>query len=210
MSSIISSILASPNASSSTRFFNENSGQACWTTANVRHIEIVNESENSEVPLSTQQVNETSVYQSLLATDVETVKIIRPTRIRVSMIAADMSLIDNVKASFADPTQTIQVTSKSIIATSMSVVHVGIDMEPGMLSANRLTVLMEQVQLAQTSNYNPLQAADRPTVNLGVQTLQTVGPSLSATIGNNAASLVSTATTAVGSLYQRVTANLGL
>jgi hypothetical protein len=206
----LSSILSSINAVALTSFVNENTGFACWTTANVKDVEIAAESENSDNPLSTQQVNETSVYQSLLSADVQTAKILRPTKIRVTMLAADMSLVDNVLASFADTTQTIQVTSKSIIAVSMSVTNVNVDMSPDMLSANRLVVVMEQVEPPESSGYNPTQAGDQSTVNLGVQTLTPVGPSLSPTVGNNIASLVSTATTAVGSLFQRVVANLGL
>ena len=210
MSSIIGSILSSNNTAAGTSFVNENSGQPCWTTANVENVEIINESENATNPLSTQQVNESSVYQALLTADVQTAKIIRPTKVRVTMIASDISLIMNVMASFADTTQTIQITSKSIVGTGMAVSDVAIDMTPDMLSANRLVVMMEQVQLPETSGYNPAQAGDQSTINLGVQTLTSVGPSLSPTIGNNVASLVSTATTAVGSLYQRVSSNLGL
>jgi hypothetical protein len=210
MSSILGSILSSPNTPAATTFINENSGQPCWTTANVESVEIVDESENSTNPLSTQQVNESSVYQALLTADVQTVKILRPSKVRINMIAGDISLIMNVMASFADTTQTIQVTSKSIVATAMAVSDVAIDMTPDMLSANRLVVMLEQVQQPETSSYNPAQAGDQSTVNLGVQTLTSVGPSLSPTVGNNVASLVSTATTAVGSLYLRVSSNLGL
>jgi hypothetical protein len=206
----MSSILSSTQSAAGTTFLNENSGQPCWTTANVQNVEIINESENSTNPLSTQQVNETSVYQSLLAADVKTTKIIRPSKLRTAILAADLSLILNVMATFADTTQTIQVTSKSLIATALAVSDVVIEISSDMLSANRLTVMLEQVQVPENSSYNPAQPGDQTTVNLGIQTLTAVGPSLSSTVGNNVASLVSTATTAVGSLYQRVSANLGL
>jgi hypothetical protein len=210
MSSIIGSILSSNQSSPTTSFVNENTGQPCWTTANVKDVEIASESANADNPLSTQQVNETSVYQSLLAVDVQTSKIIRPSKMRITILADQIALLNNIMASFEDTTQTIQVTSKSVVVTALSVTDVNIEMSPDMLSANRVVVMLEQVQAPSTSSYNPAQAGDQSTVNLGVQTLSSVGPSLSTTVGNNIASLVSTATTAVGSLYQRVSTNLGL
>lgn len=210
MSSIIGSILSSINGQAITSFTNEATGAPCWTGAQIKDVEFVTESANSENPLSTEQVNETSVYTGLLAADIKTAKILLPVKMRVMITTDNISLIESIISVFADPTVTLSVTSKSIVSPGMALTHLSIEQMPEMLSASRLSLMLEQIQEPMTSSYNPSQAGDQSSLGLGVQTLNSVGPSLSTTVGNNVGSLVSTATTAVGSLYQRVIANLGL
>ncbi len=207
MASIISSIISAIQGKSLVSFVNETTGTPCWTDANVKDVEIISDSDNADNPLSTEQVNESSVFTGLLAADVKTAKIIRPVRLKITMLTDNLSLVENVMSMFADVTVTILVTSKGIPAPAMAISHVAIEQTPDMLSASRLTILMEQTQPPQPTTFDPAQAADASTLGLGVQTLNTVGPSLS-TVGNGIGSLVSTATTAVGSLYQRFIQNI--
>lgn len=211
MASIISSIISAVQGKSIVSFVNETTGTACWTDANVKDVEIISDSDNADNPLSTEQVNESSVFTGLLAADVKTAKIIKPVRLKITILTDNLSLVENVMNLFADVTVTIAVTSKGIVSTAMAISHVAIEQTPDMLSASRLTVLMEQTQPPQPTTFDPAQAAqaaDASTLGLGVQNLNTVGPSLS-TVGNGIGSLVSTATTAVGSLYQRFIQGIG-
>lgn len=209
MASIFSSILSAVQGKSTASFTNEATGTACWTGANVKEIEIISDSENAEMPLSTEQVNESSVFAGLLSADIKTAKIIRPNRVKIVFLVDNISLIENIMSLFADPTVTIGIASKSIISSSMAISHVAIEQLPDMLSASRVTVLLAQTQPAQQPTFNPAQAADASTMGLGVQNPSVVGPSLSS-IGNGIGSLVSTATNSVSSLYQRFTQNIGL
>lgn len=209
MPSVIGSIVSALHGKSLVRFVNETTGTECWTDAKVKDVEIISESDNADMPLSTEQVNESSVFSGLLSADIKTAKIIRPVRVKAVILTDNISLIESVLGLFADPTVTIGITSKSIAAASMAILHVAIDQTPDMLSASCLTVLLEQTQPPQPSTFDPAQSADASTLGLGVQKLSEVGPSLS-TAGNGIGSLVSTATTAVGSLYKRFTQNIGL
>lgn len=209
MASIIGSILSAVQGKSVVSFTNETTGTPCWTDANVKDVEIVSESDNAEMPLSTEQVNESSVFTGLLSADVKTAKIIRPNRVKVVILTDNLSLVENIMSLFADTTVTIGIVSKSIVSQSMAISHVAIEQTPDMLSASRVTVVLEQTQPPQQTSFNPAQDGDASTLGLGVQNLNTVGPSLT-TVGNGIGSLVSTATTAVGSLYHRFTQNIGL
>jgi hypothetical protein len=209
MASILSSILSALQGKSVVTFVNELTGTQCWTDANVKDVEIVSDSDNAEMPLSTEQVNETSVYSGLLAADVKTSKIIKPVRLKATVLTSNLSLVENILSLFADTTVTIGVTSKSIVSSSMAISHVAIEQTPDMLSASKVTVLFEQTQPPQPSTFDPAQTADASTLGLGIQNLNPVGPSLSS-IGGGVGSLISTGTTAVGSLYQRFIQNIGL
>ena len=209
MASIFGSIVSAIRGKSLTSFTNETTGTPCWTTAKVKDVQIISDSQNSDVPLSTQQLNESSVYSGLLAADIKTAKIIMPVRLKIEILTDNLSLIQNIIATFRDPTSTIKVVSKSITAASMAVTHVSVAQSPAMLSASLVSLILEQTQPPQAQSFNPAQAADASNLGLGVQTLNSVGPSLS-TAGNGIGSLVSSATTAVGSLYNRFIQNIGL
>lgn len=209
MASIIGTILSSLRGKSFASFTNETTNTPCWTDAKVKDVQIVSEAENADVPLSTEQVNESSVFVGLLSADIKTAKIVQPVRLKITILTDNLSLVESVLAVFADTTATIKVVSKSIIAASMAVSHVSIEQTPEMLSATRITIMLEQTQPSQPSTFDPTQAADASSLGLGVQNLNAVGPSLSTT-GNGIGSLVSTATTAVGSLYQRFIQNIGM
>jgi hypothetical protein len=209
MPSIFGSILSVLQGKALASFTNETTNTPCWTDAKIKDVEITSDSANAEVPISNQQVNESSVFDGLLTEDIKSAKIIQPTKVKMTFLTDNISLINSIMSMFADTSVTIGVKSKSVIASSMAISNVAIDQTPEMISAARVTILLEQTQPEQPSSYNNFQAADAPNLGLGFQTLKTVGPSLSS-VGNGVGSLVSTATNSVGSLYQRVMQNIGL
>lgn len=203
------SILSALSSKPSTSFINENTGVPCWTAARIVDVSIISDSDNANSPLSNQQLNEASVSSELLSEDVKTAKILRPSRLRVTIITDNISLIENVLGLFADVTVTISITSKSIVANSMSIVDVEVEQSSEMLSASKVIVTLEQVIVASGSRFNPAQDSDSDNYGLGVQSPSRVGASLS-TAATSAGSLLSSAGTAVTSLYNRIKNQIGV
>lgn len=205
MSSILSSILSSP----ATTFTNEVTGTACWTSAKVKSVEIETDSDNSDSPLSTEQISESSVFISLVTADVETSKIMKPVRVKVTMFVGDISTLQNIITLWRDVTVTLSITSKSVIANSLAIANVDIIEAPEMLSAATVMIDLEQVQPPQSSSYNPQQPGDQSSYGLQFVQPSTVGTTLGA-ITNAASLLGSSATDAATALFNQVSNNLGL
>lgn len=204
-SSILSALFSKPV----TRFINESTGLAVWTDAKTVDVEIQSDSDNSDVPLSSQQVSGTGVSTQLLASDIQTAKILRPTHLRIHMLTDNLSLIENVFSLYQDTTVTLSITSKSIIANHMAITSVEVEQSPEMLSAAKLTISMEQSKVSTVVPFDPAQAADQSNFGLSLQSPPTVGSNLS-TVGNSLGSIVNTTGSAVSSLYSKFATGIGL
>ncbi|USN16322.1 hypothetical protein PLUTO_00060 [Luteibacter phage vB_LflM-Pluto] len=202
------SILASALGNSGAVFVNELTGTRCWTAIKIVSVEPLSDSSNSDVPLSVEQVTESTVAIGLLSSDIETAKIMRPSRIRIEAICEDISTIESILALFADTTATISVTSKSIIANSMAVTNAIAVQDSEMLSASRVFIELEQVDPTQAASFNPLSSSDASNYGLSVQAPITVGSALRQ-IGSQIGTTLNNAGSAVVGLYNRIQANIG-
>ena len=202
------SILSALSSKPATRFVNENTGVECWTGARIVDVSIISDSDNANSPLSNQQVTDAGVSSEILSEDVKTAKILRPTRLRVTIITDNISLIENVLSLFADVTVTISVTSKSIVADSMSITDVEVEQSSEITSASKVFITMEQVIVSSGEDFDPAQDSDSDNYGLGVQSPAQVGASLSAA-RSSVGSLLSSAGTAVSSLYNRIRNQIG-
>lgn len=151
-------------------FVNELTGAPCWDGMGAAEVDIPASSSNASVPIATDDLAESFVSTVLQTADIQSSKILTPTRIRLVALIDNISLIESILSLFADTRVTLTVTSKSIIAASMSIVNVDIEQSPSMMSASRVVIEFEQVIPANAaSGYSPLQSGDQSTYGLSVQ-----------------------------------------
>ncbi len=185
--SILSSIFSAANFTA----VDSDSGFTLWPSIKVIEVEIGVRSATSDEPLSVVQYVNQTVSQSLQEADVQASKIILPSNIRVTAIASDLSTLESIISSFANTQLTIDITSKSVISSSMVVVDLEIEQTPRMISAARLVMELQQAIPPSSPSFDPSQTADQNTYGVRIQTL----PS---------------ATTTIASLYSSVTSFFGV
>lgn len=149
-----------------------------WSRLKVKKVEIGSDSSNADEPLSVQQTTDDSTYKALLIQDIATAKILRPSRIRVTAFADDITTIESVMAVFGDTTSTLLITSRALVADSMALIKFEIEQTPDMLSASKLVMEFEQVAVPSPSNYNPYQSADSEVYGVRVQSLPSLTKSV--------------------------------
>lgn len=184
--SILSSIFSTAKFTAT----DSDTGFTLWPNMKVVEVEIANRSANSDQPMSIEQYSNDTVYQQLKDADVATGKIIMPAALRVSAIAPDLSTLEAIIASFANTQLTIDITSKSVISSSMAVVSLEVEQTPKMLTASRVVIEMEQTLPPQPGGFDPEQSGDQNTYGVRIQTLPSV-------------------TTTITSLYSRVSSLFG-
>jgi hypothetical protein len=188
--SILSSILSKPQFVAT----NESSNSVLWPQLGILDVEISNDSENSDKPISNQQLSDKATYQSILTQDIQAAKIIQPSRLRVTALCADISTLENVLATYSNLSATISINSKSIITQSLMLTAVDVEQTPEMISASRVVMVFEQAQPPANSGFAPEQAADASVYGVSIQTPPTVVPLATLTQAVKSASFVPTIT----------------
>jgi hypothetical protein len=155
---------------------NENTGTTIWGKLGIVDVEVSSDSANTDMPISNQQVSDGATYQSILAADLQSVKIMQPSRLRVTALCSDISTQENVISTFLDNTVTISINTKSIITSYLVLSDVDIEQSGEMLSAARIVMVFEQAQAPANSGYAPEQSADSSVYGVSVQTPPTVVP----------------------------------
>lgn len=173
------SILSSLFARSAFRATNNRTGYQCWTNLKVVAVEIDSSSANADVPLASSEGNETGTYAQLMEADIQTAKIIRPTRMRVTAISPDVSTTNSVLAVYADVEATLTITTKSVIADLMAVTHVTIQQDDEAINVARLTIELEQCAQPDYDPYNPVNQADETAIGTRVQRPPTIAQTVS-------------------------------
>jgi hypothetical protein len=164
------SILSSLIGNSQISIIDEATQKPQLTGLKVVNIEIPSEAETSNQPMSVDSFSSVSVSANSQATDFQTMKIIRPSRMRIVALVSDISLLENIRSIFKDTTSTLSITTKGIIASSMTILTVDIEQTPGMITASQVTIELEQVEAPFLgSAFNPSQTADQSSYGLNFQ-----------------------------------------
>jgi len=154
-----------------------------WSNLKIISAEVDQESSNSAHPMDVQQLANQQVVDQLLAIDISTTKIIRPTHMRVEAIAPDIDTLEGVIATFADATATIDIISKGVVCYSMAMVTLVVEQTPRMLSAAKLLISLEQSVPPGISSWDPAQAGDANTNGVRIQTLPSSILSVQSVVG---------------------------
>lgn len=170
--SILSTLLGKPVF----KVTNEATGNTIWPGLSIVDVEVMLASENTDQPLSNQQVDDKSTYQSILSTDIHSVKIIAPSRLRVTALCSDLSIVKSIIAYFSDTSITMSCSTKSIITRYLVMSEVDIEQSYEMISAARIVIVFEQAQPSQPNGYSPEQPADQSVYGVSLQNPPSVVP----------------------------------
>lgn len=170
--SILSTLLGSPSFS----VVDESTGVAIWTDLGIVDVEVILSSENTDQPLSNQQIADSGTYQSILAADVQSVKIISPSRLRVTALCSNLSTVKSIIAYFSNLTATMAISTKSIITRSLIMSETDIEQSAEMISAVRIVMVFEQAQPSESTGYAPQQDADQSVYGISLANPPSVVP----------------------------------
>lgn len=177
------SILASVFSKPSLRVVNERASvdgiqTVVWRNFKTLSVEIDAASANASIPISTARGDEALTGQLVMQKDVQTSKIIRPSRMRITGFAPDISTVTSILSSFADLETTLTITSKSIIAEGMVIERVSIEQDPEAISAQKVTIELEQAIPPEPATFDPLNPADESEYGVRVQRPPTAAASV--------------------------------
>lgn len=170
--SLLSSIFSKPQFVAT----NESTSAKIWTDISIVDVEIQSGSANTDAPMSNTSVSDSSTYQSILAADLEAVKIIEPSRLRVTALSGNISTVQNIISTFLDETVTISINTKSIITAHLVLTEVDVEQTGEMISASRVIMTFEQAQPPQNSGYAPEQGGDFSVYGVSIQSPASVVP----------------------------------
>lgn len=167
---------------------NEATSTVLWKGMAVVDVDIDASATVTDYPLAVDGANDAATTEAVQALDVQAVKVIQPSKMRVNALVKDLSIIENMIALFNDPTITMSVNSKSIIAEHLVMTDLEIDQSADILSAARVSMAFEQAQIPTGEGFLPEQAADASVYGLSVQNPAQV--SLFASFGKTVNSIV--------------------
>ena len=172
--SVLSSLFSRPN----TRFVNTKTNSQVMKGVKVVAAEIISASHNTDHPVSTEQLSESTTYTDLLSADIKTVKILRPACMRFKMIAPTASDLNAILTVFSSVEMTLTITSKSVMVPNMALTQLEIDQSPDMLSATMVEAEFEQVNpVSAIPSYDPQQPSNQSNIGISVQQPPTLAQS---------------------------------
>ena len=136
-----------------------------WLALKIKSVEIDSQAANTNNPIADQGAAETYTANQLTEGDIKTLKVIQPTRLRITAFANSISAVESVINTFTDLKATVTITTKGIKAAGMCVTSIDLSQEPGSMSATKITIEMEQVEMpVLPSSFSAAQSADSSTV----------------------------------------------
>jgi hypothetical protein len=170
--SILSTLLGKPTFTVT----DEATGAVIWTDLGIVSVEVMLSSENTDQPLSNQQVDDISTWQDILAADIQSVKIISPDRLRVTALCSDLSTVKSIISYFGNLSSTLSINTKSIITRYLVMSECDIEQSGEMISAVRIVMVFEQAQPSESTGYAPQQGADQSGYGVSIANPPSVVP----------------------------------
>ena len=125
----------------------DQTGLAIWTKLAIKNVEIDSSAASTIHPIGSEKAMEGGTLQSILSADIRTIKIIRPSALRITAFATSVPAIEAVISTFIDVKSTVTIKSRGIIVLGMAVSNIEIIQSPDMLSAAKMIIDMEQTYL---------------------------------------------------------------
>lgn len=194
-------ILSSLFAASPLKIINDLDKYQYWGSIAVKGVDVMLDSSVTDNPISNKSFTEESLYTDLLDVDTRNGKIIRPVRLKISCISDEQGIIESMMGAYANNTSTFTVTSKSIIAESMMVTNLTLTQSSEMISATDIVIEFEQSEPPITDEFDPANPSNRSNFGVRIQAPPSV-------LASDIKNLTGTLTSAVDSLYTKITSIL--
>ena len=131
-----------------------------WKGMAVVSVDIDSGAAVTDMPMASDQPNDSETTQAVDTQDLQAIKIIQPVRMTVVSVIEDISTLENIIQTFRDKTVTISVNSKSIITDNLILTGINVDQTPDMITASKVTLTFEQALPPNITGYAPAQAGD--------------------------------------------------
>lgn len=179
-------ILSSLLSESKVSFYNETFKAPAWLGMSVAKVEVSQPTSNADQPLYARSnaTNEKEASPGVLSSDLKTAKIIEPLEIKVAGYCNDLTTLDSIMYCFALTDVTVQVTSKTVIATAMALTAFEIEHSSECLSSSKVNLSFERVTSAPPPPFAPGQAADNSLIGQGMKALESVTATATNTINS--------------------------
>lgn len=155
---------------------NETLKQVVWKGMAVVDVDIDSSAAVTDMPLAIDGPKDAATTSAIQENDLKACKIIQPSRLQVNALISDLSIIENIITVFKDPTATMSITTKSIIADFLVMTALDIQQSHEMTSASRIAMTFEQAQPPLDSGFQPEQSADASMYGISVQQPPVVSP----------------------------------
>jgi hypothetical protein len=164
---------------------NENLGSdaraVIWEGLAVVDVEVSPSAAVTDFPLVLDDPKDYVTTQEIQAKDLEAVRILQPTRIKVIALIKDISILDNIISTFKKDDVTVSINTKSILTKNLVLTEVSVSQSAEMVSASKVEMTFEQAQPPLGSGYVPEQAADASVYGIGTKDPEFVTPLASLT-----------------------------
>lgn len=151
---------------------NENLGgdalAVLWKGMAVVEVDLIPSAAVTDHPLINNDPKDSATTEKIENTELQALKIIQPSKIRVSAIVGDISTLEKIISTFKDETVTISINTKSIITKNLVMTDLRITQDGDMLTASRVEMLFEQAAAPAGAKFTPEQSGDSSTYGIGV------------------------------------------
>lgn len=144
-------------------------GYPAFSDLNIAKVEIDSGALATDHPMSTQPITDEFSYQTLLDSDLQTGKVLRPMFMRVTAYSNNISTIEALILAHKIPTYTFSITTKEIIADNMTLLNLDIEHSEEVLSASKLVIEWQQVAPYIPVNFDPSQPVNDSVYGMRIQ-----------------------------------------
>jgi hypothetical protein len=182
------------------KIVNEANGYEYWAGLAVKSVDVMLDSAVTDNPLSNKSFTEEALYVDILDVDTRNGKIIRPVKLKMTLLSTDLSTIESMMGALANASQTFSITSKAIISDSMMLIDLTINQKADMVSAHELIAEFEQAEPPIPVEFDPENPSNRSNFGIRIQLPTSI-------LADGIRSVTGNLTGSVESLYNRVASN---
>lgn len=170
---------------------NESTGLPVWTRISPVSAEITSPAETTQFPLAGTAMQVVEVSSTSSVSNLQAAKVIMPAHMALNVICNDQSTIENIINTFDNDEVTFSITSRSIIASKMSMSDVEITQSEENLNGVSIVITFEQTSFSIQGSFDPKQSADESSNGVAIKEPVSL-------------------TTTVSSLYNKIKSTVGI
>lgn len=163
------SLLSSLFGRNTFKIKNESTGAIQWINLKIINVDILLEASSMDHPMFTKDAVDANGYIKLLEIDITNGKIITPSKMKIKAIAPDLTTVESIIAGFIDLVTTYEISTKSVISSSMFMSDLLITQSSDNLTSTELVMEWEQATQPNPSSFDPLNSANDSTYGVRIQ-----------------------------------------
>jgi|SRR5579864_6391947 len=191
--SAIQSILTASFSTPQFLATNENlsgNGNVLWKGMAVVEVDVTRSAAVTDYPLIDNDPKDSETTEKIENTELQALKILTPSKVRVSALIGDLSTLEKIIDTFKNSTVTISITTKSLIVNSLIMTDLKISQSADMLTASKVDMSFEQADKTDNAKFKPEQSGDSSMFGTGVQDPKSISGTLGS-LGNTISNAVS-------------------